>query len=450
MIWLKFIIFTLGLVRILRWTSILQQKEYRFDRWLLFLQSGEGKKELLRVVVLPLRFFKLKRPRLTLKSIVLLGFLTLEWSLVFGLRTWILVLIYLLIPVICLVNGLALGLPTRLIVWYWANKARSMIIKKSPTIIGITGSYGKTTTKLLIKKLLKEKFSVWATPKSFNNLMSVAKAINDSYKGEKFMVVEYGAYKKGEIELLTKFFKPNIAVITGITEQHLGLFGDKVGLVAAKSELLKALPLNSYVFYNADDTGVKGMVKPFLELKLIPHEKIDMRKTNLIGSHFQVNVGLAVAVARHFGLNNNQIEKSLDNFVPGEEFISLKRMGNRATLIVDDKTSNPAGFEAAIGLLRSMKANKKAIIASGVVDLGDESTRIHRKLAGKIKEACDYFIHTSDLEEKVLKRELGSKYKQVHSLNELDNFLKTFGENDLVLLEGNIPPHLKKLVLGSK
>lgn len=437
------------MVRLLRWVSILQQKEYRFDRWKMFLFSQEGKRELARLVVIPTSLNQLRRPKMTAKANLLVLLLLVELYLVFKASVLWATVVYLLVPVVVLLNGVLLSLPTAVVGWYWARKAIGAIEDKKPIIVGIIGSYGKTTTKLLLKAVLKNKCSVWVTPKSYNTWISISNAINKTYRNEEVVILEFSAYKKGEIARLAKTFKPNVGVITGIGEQHLGLFGGKKDLIEAKSELLQALDPGVPVVFNSNDSEVVRMVKKYNRLELIPASEMITRNYRLIGKHYAVNVGIAAAVAKHFGLSGKQISLSLKKFIPGEEFIGSKKTKRGATLIIDDKTSNPAGFEAVIDLANDTKAKKKVLIAAGIVDLGSKSTNIHGRLAKRVKKTFDYFVHTSELEEGILKKELGGKYKQVISTNELESFLKKdFGKNDLIVLEGKVAPHLKKVVMS--
>lgn len=115
--------------------------------------------------------------------------------------------------------------------------------RKSPlTVIGITGSYGKTSTKQLLEHVLKTKYKVFATGQSHNTLFSVASDIIRYLSDEQtHAIIEYGAYKRGEIKRLTELIKPQIAVITGISKQHYGLFGSYENLKMAKFELIESL-----------------------------------------------------------------------------------------------------------------------------------------------------------------------------------------------------------------
>ena len=128
-------------------------------------------------------------------------------------------------------------LPTSIIyavrVWIELMLAKSKVQKTKPLIIGITGSYGKTSTKILLSSVLKKKFSVFRTPKSYNTKFSVARSINRGYRGEQVMVLEYGAYKKGERMLLN-----HIALFCSSEEESDSFYCRLLGLKKVNSRLL--------------------------------------------------------------------------------------------------------------------------------------------------------------------------------------------------------------------
>ena len=433
----------LVVVRILRWVSLLQQKEYRWDRMQAFIGSRVGLQELARVINLALRKVNVRRPRFTKKaSLIILGSLVMVLVLANVSVMWALIG-YMIIPVVVGLVVLPINVITYGVQVFLERKAKALFDKARPVVIGITGSYGKTTTKILITELLKSKHNVGMSPKSYNTPLSLPMAMVKSYKGEEIMVLEFAAYKKGEIARMSGLFPPQMAVITGIAPQHVGLFGSIENIVEAKSELLVALPKGAKVFFNNSDKRVVEMVSRFKSLKKIAVDAIKPAyKSRLFGSLYTANVNLASAVASDFGLSTGLIEKGFNDFKPTTEFVRIIKLKNDIRLIDDGGTSNPRGFATILREVAKMKG-KKMVVSAGIVDLGKESEDIHRKLAKKINETTDWFVHTSDLEATVLRQKLGYKYIRVNTADELRIMLKKLTKGDLLLIEGKLRADLQ-------
>src|SRR3990167_1038582 len=216
--------------RTLFWLAIWQQKEYRLDRFIAFLKDNP---QSLTASLIVIAFSKstLNRPALTPKALltalstfVLSLFLLLLSPLPLYLS---LPILYLLLPLVIIFSGLPLFIITQLAAIYYQNQAKNLLKRHQPLIIGITGSYGKTTTKILLSQLLSQQTSVWHSPKSYNTPLSLPRAIATGYTGQKIVVLEFAAYKQGEIARLTKLFPPRLAILTGIAPQHLANLGGK-------------------------------------------------------------------------------------------------------------------------------------------------------------------------------------------------------------------------------
>jgi UDP-N-acetylmuramoyl-tripeptide--D-alanyl-D-alanine ligase len=460
MIYFYLSIFLYSLVaRILRWVSIIQQKEYRLDRLLSYLNSKEGNTQLKKFVDFPLKKTSLTRPSFTPKS----SLITIFTFFLFFFTTsnnnaFILAGKYIALPVYALIATLPFTLLTKIITKYYQHKAKKLIKLHRPTIIGITGSYGKTTTKQLISHLLGAKYSVWQSPKSFNTPLSLPKSFVETYTSQKLVVLEYAAYKKGEIKTLTDIFPPSLGVLTGLNYQHIGLFGSFKNLVKAKKELFDALPSKSIVF-----TPKKSKKANLLLSKLKDHRiqytknivtdtklnssgqycgKVQNKKftSKLIGNLYHNNLSLAVAIAKHYKLTSQQIAKQIDSFTPTPMFVNKIKSCTGYTIIDDGRTSNPTGFNAILKLSNSLKNTHKIIITPGFVDLGTEQSQQHQKLKPKLK-TFDYVfdISKSGIKEfETLKNILHTTSNQqiIKKIQELDP------KNTLIVLEGKMPPKL--------
>lgn len=463
---------------ILFWIQLWQQKEYRLDRMKLHL----GDKQNLRFWLGYNVAFNqgLRRPFFTLKatlllfssfiSVVAIGTKGLLWS-------------YLAIPLVVSFWVATMTIPSFLVKQFIVLAAKVKLgSRKSPlVVIGITGSYGKTSTKQLLESVLKTKFNTFATKQSHNTLFSVSWDVLKSLSDNKtHAIIEYGAYKRGEIKQMTKLIGPQIAIITGITRQHLGLFGSFDKLKKAKFELLQSLPENGLAFINCEDKDTKEIQEMadqggirwrcfetgkwkigdfkttdgHLSFYIRAAEKKFMVKTKLLGNTYVENIKAVVAVAKHLGISAEMTAVTLRNFIPTDHFITRSAGLNQSTLVDDGGTGNPKGFESVIQVVETMEFPKKALVTSGIIDLGEVSNQVHTELgrvAGKVFDVVFYtgdegFTSFSDGWNKTARRK---PVVRITENTDLENFRKEINKNTLVLIEGRIPVRILKLLTST-
>ena len=465
-------------IRLLRWVSIVQQKEYRLDRLIAFLKTRNGFQEVVRILPNRSDFSRtgLKRPRVTLRallvfcmSLILLCFLLLEISVMLTLvpssiKTVVVVIAWvgliLIVPVIVAISVVPTALMVNLRIYIELQRAKTVFDKTKPTIIGITGSYGKTSTKLLLAHILSQKYTVFSTPGSHNTRFSVARAIRQGLKNQQMAVLEYAAYTKGEIAELVKWFPPDSAIITGLAPQHLELFGSLDAIIQAKSELVKAVPDDGPIFYYAGNKGAERIVtrgkRPThnihsFDLSDLPITNPAMYKngtlsfkwnnnkitTTLVGGHYQEALVISWRVARHFGLTDEHIVRGIRSFQAPEKFIRSYQLSTSAQVIDDGGTSNTTGFEAVIDLADSLPYQRKTLITPGIVDLGDESEVIHNKLAKRSCKIFDTICYVGSEGEPQFIQQCSNKV--VTAQNEVTRHISNLQMNDLLVIEGRIP-----------
>lgn len=492
---LLFLFLTSFFVRSLRWLAFAQQKEYRIDRLLLFLNSAEGKKELFRIFPRMQDFSKtgLKRPKITARILIT----SLLFSVILFVSAWfsvvkifdttqlisilylflIFLLLLTLIPLFTLISIFPTVIISNLRIYIELLKAKSKVRRKNPIIVGITGSYGKTSTKLLLAHVLEKKYSVFKTPKSFNTRFSVAKSINDNFSDQEVMVLEYGAYKKGEIKTLSSWFKPTLAVITGLTKQHLGLFGSIESIIEAKSELVKSLSPNSIVVCNGLDKGAIKIcevgindnndgrnLKVFetnnneadssiLKSHLNKYGKLffvyggQQVSTKLMGKHYLEIIRMVILTAKKLGLSDDDIVDSISSFVPNDKFIFSYQTKRGNFLIDDGGTSNPKGFEAAIDLCNEIDIENKILITSGIVDLGLETNNIHMSLALKARDVFSTVIFLGDSGSETFSNIFKIDFLDSETFDDqkkIKSFLSNLDKHEMILVEGRMPAWIKE------
>lgn len=476
-------------VRWLLWLNILQKKEYRLDRLFSYLKTNEGQREMLAVFPRKGSFSRqtLKRPKFTLRVslIALLSLFILTAVIIRGIQHSFLIFFLLLLvllvltPDIILICSLPFLLMFHLMVEILLLLAQLKLKQTKPLIIGITGSYGKSSTKHLLTHLLSAKDKVFTTQYSYNTPFSLAMQILSRYRGEETVVLEFAAYKIGEIRNLTKRFQPKIAIITGLAPQHLATFGSIENIIKAKAELIEALPSDGVVFYNDTDQGAKKIVdhglfsKPNLKtysfsassLKLdYSEQSIDELaqltfllnkkrvKTKIVGKQFFSVIKGAVAVSRYLDLSDQQLVDSLSSFEPNDLFIKFYRHKNGFWILDDGKTANPAGFKAAVELLNEISQKRSfsgelILITSGLIDLGQDSVKIHQQLAQQTKNIFDTVIYLGDAGREQFQEVFGKK--MTTDLTQAKKLINEFNKDDIVLVEGRLPVEIAKL-LGVK
>ncbi len=464
------ILIPLVLVRWSRWLAIVQQKEYRIDRLSGYLKSREGKKELLRITPKLADFTRegFKRPRPTARIIFIwlissLPVICFLWSLpALDLATaFVLGIIgYVFLPILIFLSVTPSYLISEAMTMFVLHKAKMLVDKNHPKVVGITGSYGKTSTKLLLAHVLGGKYKVFTTPRSFNQRYSVARSVLENYRGQELMVMEYAAYKTDEIKELAHYIKPTLAVITGLTNQHLSTFGNINDIIRAKSELVIALEDKSEVFYNGRDAGALKIAEVGKAIKPVDYAAVkDLRaslsndgkltlewkshklRTKLVGMHYLGAVEAAITLGLYLGLSEREIVAGLTSFEPGENFVRTRELKNGALLLDDGRTANQVGFRAAIDLLGALQADLRRqntlMIFAGIIDLGDESTQTHRELASYAKDIINevLYVGTDGLREF---RDVFGK-RLIANDAEVIKRLKNIDRNTIVLLEGYIP-----------
>ena len=272
------------------------------------------------------------------------------------------------------------------------------------TVIGITGSAGKTTTKELLAHILQP-IGAKATPVHMNTEIGVARWMISllTYTAEPplLLIVEMGAYRTGEIDALCRITKPSIGVVTFVGKQHVALFGSQEALCKAKGELVRALPAHGHAFLNADSamcaklandaactvvtvgTGGNADREAFdIEetingIRFRDHETV--YEVPLHGTHNVTNILLAIAVARHLGLQPKHIAQRLHTAqAPTHTFCIEERRG--VTVLDDTHNASPTSAEAAIAWAEQQQADKRTLLLSGLIELGAERSSVYMQL----------------------------------------------------------------------
>lgn len=293
------------------------------------------------------------------------------------------------------------------------------------TVIGITGSVGKTTTKELLAHILYERHPM-VTPAHVNTDTGVSQWLLHALRSiphdeKRIMIVEMGAYRMGEIALLASIAQPSIGIITRIGEEHLGLFGSREAITKAKGELFVSLPQSGCAFLNADDEASRTLASYCTcetvrvstgsdgDIRAINIEERDggvhftveghVMKLSIPGTHNISNALLAIACAHHLGMSLRQIAQRLPSFTLQANTFNV-REERGITLLDATYNSSPQSVEAAITWAHAQPHKNKVLLMSGIIELGAEEYAIHTMLA---RQACHIFSRAYVLSERFRK-----------------------------------------------
>ncbi|MEX0593570.1 MAG: UDP-N-acetylmuramoyl-tripeptide--D-alanyl-D-alanine ligase [Balneolaceae bacterium] len=275
-------------------------------------------------------------------------------------------------------------------------------------VIGITGSYGKTSTKFMIRDLLSERYRVCATPGSYNTPMGVCKVINQDLDAQhQILILEMGARYEGDLSELCDIAEPQISVVTNVGLAHLETFGSQDAIAREKSVLAQRVRPGGLVVLNGDDERVAGMASLAGHARVVRTgksagtvwagepvygpdgmsftlfwrnmeeviESVDVQM-KLLGRHNVENFLLAAAVALAEGIRLETIAVSARRIQPVEHRLELRKQGD-VTIIDDAFNSNPAGAREAIRVLSSFQSGRRILVTPGMVELGDAQEEEH-------------------------------------------------------------------------
>ena len=382
------------------------------------------------------------------------------------------VMIYTLSPYIVLLSNL-INKPLELSInQYYTNDAKKML-RACPNlkIIGITGSYGKTSVKYYLTTLLRSKYNVLMTPESYNTPMGVVKTIRGSLKAtDEIFVCEMGAKWVGDIKELCDIVHPHHGIITSIGPQHLESFKTLDAIKGTKFELADALPEGGMLFLNGDDENIdsyKGDRKHIsysldngdysafdisvsergttFKVKA-PDGETQEFSTKLIGRHNVLNIVGAIAVSHKMGIALKDLRSAVRKLEGVPHRLQLSDKGNM-TIIDDAYNSNPSGTKAALEAL-SLFEGYKILVTPGMVELGSKQDELNREFGQNAADVCDYVVLVGEKQAVPIKAGLldknydESKIYVASNINEALSHVyavNSQGKKKIVLLENDLP-----------
>ena len=273
------------------------------------------------------------------------------------------------------------------------------------TVVGVTGSVGKTSTREMIDAVLKRHLPGTQSPRSYNNSVGVPLSVLQIEAEHRYAVVELGTSRPGEIAALAVIARPNIGVMTCIGEAHLDGLGDLAGVARAKGELLEALPADGTAVLNGDDPWLRQIASraPCKVIWVGSGADCSLRATQVepqgtrlrfvaggqrfempaVGRHHVQGALLALAVGGLFGLTLKQMAGALADYEGPPMRCQLAELHGVA-IINDAYNANPLSMRAAVEALRDWPTDGRRVLLVGdMLELGTEA-RVHHERLGRV------------------------------------------------------------------
>lgn len=337
--------------------------------------------------------------------------------------------------------------------------------------IGVTGSYGKTSTKFLLRDILSVKYNVLATPSSFNTTMGVTRVIREQLMpSHQVFIAEMGARHVGDIRELVELVQPSIGIITSVGPQHLDTFGTIERIRDTKYELIDGLPQNGTAILARDGAICEELyARCPLAGKYMPGDLVQASElawgpfgtrftltdvktgesahceTRLLGEHSIANLLLCCTAARTLGMTLEEIAQGVARCQPVEHRLELLSGGAGVSIIDDAFNANPVGAKAALRVLKDFPG-RRIIITPGMVELGGEEAAFNRAFGEQMAESVDVAIlvgkkHTQPIVDGLLEK--GFPPERIHVVSSLEESTKVLHammqSGDVVLYENDLP-----------
>ena len=347
-------------------------------------------------------------------------------------------------------------------------------LKKHPNLIkvGITGSYGKTSTKYILNKLLSEKYNVCMTPHSYNTPMGITKVILKYLKDDnEILLIEMGAKRQGDIKELCEICKPDYALLTPIGKQHLESFSSLENIIKTKSEILGYID-DKFVGFNCDNENTKQIFDGYNKDKfsssikakdafvyaeniratengskfdLVIDGKSVSCQTILLGKHNIYNICLCAGFDYKMGVSLDQISAGICKLDPVPHRLELKKENN---LIIIDNSYNSSidGYKASLDTLKMFKKKKKIIVTPGLVELGVVEKEENKNFGREMAKVADYVVIVNKVHQDVIREgllEAGFDENHILMSDTLKDatfaFKDVISEGDVILFENDLP-----------
>lgn len=355
------------------------------------------------------------------------------------------------------------------------------ILRSNPDlkVVGITGSYGKTSTKHYLHKILSEQFETLMTPGSYNTPMGVIRTVREMMKPyTEVFICEMGAKQPGDIKEICDMVHPNMGIITAVGPMHLETFKSIDNVQATKFELADAIPSDGFVVVNNDfeycanrnvnntqvirygGADTKGADYRATDIQYSAHgtdftvkspDGKTMRfHTPLVGECNVSNLLAAIIVALRLGVGEEKIRRAVGKIAQVEHRLSVARTPAGITIIDDAFNSNPSGAKMALDVLAQIEGGKKIVVTPGMIELGDSEFDLNKALGRYIGEKADIAIIVGRYNREALTEGLRESPIDDADVRIVDSFVEAQTElqtilkpGDVILYENDLPDSFK-------
>ena len=341
-------------------------------------------------------------------------------------------------------------------------------------VVGITGSNGKTTTKELLAHILESKFSISYTKGNYNSTIGMPMSTFSISSTDEIFIAEIGTNNKGEIKYLSDIAKPDLGVITNISESHLINFQNMNGVYKEKVELLKSLRKDGIAFLNMDDPFIAS-TSLYNKCKIIKYGFSDSLNYSakyesgnpsiMIINEDTINIPSSInilpliiltvfSISLELGFNANDFNERLSSFkIPSGRGNIIKH--NDYMIIDDTYNANFSSTVSGLDMIGKIKnSNRKLIVLGDMLELGKDEKKIHRKLLKHITQNGISYIFTYGplmyslyLESKRKNSQIDIKHYEDQKLLILD-LKETINTNDIVYIKGSREMKMEKIIQG--
>lgn len=306
---------------------------------------------------------------------------------------------------------------------YYDDAARILRSMPELKVVGITGSYGKTSTKHYLHRILSESYEVLMTPGSYNTTMGVIRTVRELMKPyTEVFICEMGAKQPGDIKEICDLVHPQIGIVTAVGPQHLESFKTIERVRDTKFELVDSLPSDGLAVVNDDFEAAAGRQVDNVEcvryavtsagaaaftaedivygidgtdfIVVCPDGARLPLHTRLVGECNISNLLAAVIVALRLGVPETKISQAVARIEQVEHRLSIKHTAGGVTIIDDAFNSNPTGSAMALDVLRDMPG-RRIVVTPGMIELGDRQDELNRAFGAKIAASCDIAVVVS-------------------------------------------------------
>lgn len=363
---------------------------------------------------------------------------------------------------------------------YYKDAERILRSMPDLKIIGVTGSYGKTSTKHYLNRILSEHFDVMMTPGSYNTTMGVIRTVREYLKPyNEVFIVEMGAKQIGDIKEICDLVHPSVGIVTAVGEQHLESFKTIENVQRTKFELADAVPSNGFVVLNNDfqmvasrevknteavrygvsHTGEADFIAsevvytPFGTTFTVTGKGLDeplVLHTKLVGECNVSNLMAAVIVALRLGVDRDKICYAVEQIEQVEHRLNMKRTPAGITIIDDAFNSNPAGSRMALDVLSMMKPGKRIIITPGMIELGELQEKANKEFGRHMADCADVAIIVGHYNRDAIMAGLEESDMSKENIHTVDDFAEAqrllqaiARSGDTVLYENDLPDTFK-------